>query len=207
MSEPPLNPRESPEPQPISGERLDSWKEIARYLNRDVRTVQRWEETEGLPVHRKARERLKGSPVYAFTAEIDAWLHRNPPTQVMQEPATESVVKTVRWNRSITTAILSIAVLAAGSAVVWRLLKGRPASAPLRVVQLTNYPGMERYPAFSPDGKKVAFSWNGNNQDNFDLYVKFIDSGEPLRLTTHPGVDGWPAWSPDGRTTRPLFEL
>ena len=35
-----------------AGERLDSWKEIAAYLRRDVRTVQRWEERESLPVHR-----------------------------------------------------------------------------------------------------------------------------------------------------------
>ena len=33
-------------------DRLDSWKEIARYLNRDVRTAQRWEKTDELPVHR-----------------------------------------------------------------------------------------------------------------------------------------------------------
>ena len=70
---------------------------------------------------------------------------------------------------------------------------------PLRVVRLTSYPGVEWYPALSPDGKQVAFSWNGEKQDNFDIYVNFLDSGEPLQLTTHPGLDAWPAWSPDGR--------
>ena len=35
------------------GDRLDSWKEIAAYLNRDVTTVQRWEKREGMPVHRQ----------------------------------------------------------------------------------------------------------------------------------------------------------
>ena len=38
------------------GDRLDSWKEIAAYLGRGVRTVQRWEREEGLPVHRLAHE-------------------------------------------------------------------------------------------------------------------------------------------------------
>jgi len=52
-------------------ERLDSWKEIAAHLKRDVRTVQRWEKHERLPVHRKHHEKL-GS-VYAFKSELDAW--------------------------------------------------------------------------------------------------------------------------------------
>src|SRR5579859_332329 len=51
--------------------KLDSWKEIAAYLKRDVRTVQRWEELEGLPVHRHFHQKV-GS-VYAYTAEIDSW--------------------------------------------------------------------------------------------------------------------------------------
>ena len=53
-------------------ERLDSWKQIAVYLNREVRTVQRWEKREDLPVHRHTH--LKGSTVYAFKREIDVWL-------------------------------------------------------------------------------------------------------------------------------------
>ncbi|MFN8093427.1 MAG: hypothetical protein U0599_14635 [Vicinamibacteria bacterium] len=55
--------------------RLDSWKEIAAYLKRDVRTVQRWERNEGLPVHRKQHGTL-GS-VFAFAHELDAWWNRD----------------------------------------------------------------------------------------------------------------------------------
>src|SRR4051794_8670342 len=51
--------------------RLDSWKEIAQYLRRGSRTVQRWERDEGLPVHRHQHGKL-GS-VYAYPAELDAW--------------------------------------------------------------------------------------------------------------------------------------
>ena len=54
-----------------SQSRLDSWKEIAAYLKRDVTTVQRWEKREGMPVHRHLHDRI-GS-VYAFTSELDAW--------------------------------------------------------------------------------------------------------------------------------------
>jgi TolB-like protein/Flp pilus assembly protein TadD len=52
-------------------DRLDSWKEIAAFLNRGVRTVQRWEATEGLPVHRHQHRQL-GS-VYALKSEVSAW--------------------------------------------------------------------------------------------------------------------------------------
>jgi TolB-like protein/Tfp pilus assembly protein PilF len=55
-----------------SGELLDSWKEIAAYLNRDVTTVQRWEKREAMPVHRHVHDK-RGS-VYALTEELDAWI-------------------------------------------------------------------------------------------------------------------------------------
>lgn len=53
-------------------DRLDSWKEIAAYLNRDITTVQRWEKREGMPVYRHLHDK-RGS-VYALSAELDAWL-------------------------------------------------------------------------------------------------------------------------------------
>lgn len=53
-------------------DRLDSWKEIAAYLNRDVTTVQRWEKREGMPVRRHLHDRI-GS-VYASRAELDVWV-------------------------------------------------------------------------------------------------------------------------------------
>jgi TolB-like protein/Tfp pilus assembly protein PilF/transcriptional regulator with XRE-family HTH domain len=51
--------------------RLESWKDIAAYLGRDVRTVQRWEKKENLPVHRHLHE--KQGSVYAYREELDAW--------------------------------------------------------------------------------------------------------------------------------------
>src|SRR3954469_11100763 len=55
----------------VENRRLDSWKEIAAYLKKDVSTVQRWERKEGLPIRRHLHE--KQGTVYAFQAEIDAW--------------------------------------------------------------------------------------------------------------------------------------
>ena len=53
------------------GRRLDSWKEIASYFNRTEKTVRRWEENEGLPVHRLLHEK-RGS-VFAYSDELEAW--------------------------------------------------------------------------------------------------------------------------------------
>ena len=67
-------------------------------------------------------------------------------------------------------------------------------------VPVTTYEGDEIQPSLSPDGDRVAFSWNGPKQDNFDIYAKLLDSGSPLRLTSDGADDSSPAWSPDGQT-------
>jgi len=68
MGEPSLN---KTLPETPSDRRLDSWKEIATYLGRDVTTVQRWERQEGMPVHRHVHHK-RGS-VSALSSELDAW--------------------------------------------------------------------------------------------------------------------------------------
>ena len=86
--------------------------------------------------------------------------------------------------------------------VGWWLLRPQVVRGPevaLSAVPLTTYPGFERSPSFSPDGSQVAFSWNGEKEDNYDIYVKLIGPGPPLRLTSDPAGDTGPAWSPDGR--------
>ena len=63
---------DTPTSEKPSEPRLDSWKEIAAYLGRDVTTVQRWEKREAMPVHRHVHDK-RGS-VYALVPELDAWL-------------------------------------------------------------------------------------------------------------------------------------
>ena len=70
----------------VAEARLDSWKAIASYLDREVRTVQRWEKTEQLPVHRHYHS--KHGSVYAFSREIDEWREsrRVPSHRAVVEP-------------------------------------------------------------------------------------------------------------------------
>lgn len=66
-----------PEGSALHDKRLVSWKEIAFHLGREVRTVQRWEKSEGLPVRR--HEHLKKSTVYAYAGELDEWFRKRQP--------------------------------------------------------------------------------------------------------------------------------
>ena len=71
----------------------------------------------------------------------------------------------------------------------------------MRILQVTALHGKETSPAFSPDGSRIAFAWNGDpvaGAKGFDLYLKAIGSETLLRLTQHPSEWISPAWSPDG---------
>jgi len=93
-----------------------------------------------------------------------------------------------------------LALIALGAAVLWFGHRTTKPQEPLSAVPLTAYPGFEGDPTISPDGSQVAFSWDGEKQNNADIYVKLIGTGgPPLRLTTDPAEDCSPVWSPDGR--------
>src|SRR5712691_6110112 len=76
MADAPLSERQKPEP-PTDEPRLESWGEIAAYLRREIRTVQRWEKYQGLPVRRLQIGKL-GS-VYAYRSELDKWYRERQP--------------------------------------------------------------------------------------------------------------------------------
>jgi serine/threonine protein kinase len=93
-------------------------------------------------------------------------------------------------------AVLVLALLGVG---LW-LMNRRTSPLPQpSVVPVTTYPGSQKEPSFSPDGKQVAFSWDGEKGDNPSIYVKLLGETNALRLTTSPTGDYYPAWSPDGK--------
>ena len=91
------------------------------------------------------------------------------------------------------------AVLASLAAGLW-LVSRQTASIPQQsLVQVTTYPGSEVTPCFSPDGKQIAFSWDGGNDGKLSIYVKLLGENDALRLTTSPTADVYPTWAPDGK--------
>jgi Tol biopolymer transport system component len=76
----------------------------------------------------------------------------------------------------------------------------RRVSTAQTVAPLTALPGLEMGPTFSPDGRSVAFSWDGEKGDaNRDIYVKLVGASDVQRLTTDTAADLAPSWSADGR--------
>ena len=73
----PSDPRPQTDKESTKEQPLESWKEIANYLQRNVRTAKRWEDSEGLPVHRHRHQAR--SSVYAYPSELDAWRNSRSP--------------------------------------------------------------------------------------------------------------------------------
>jgi Tol biopolymer transport system component/DNA-binding winged helix-turn-helix (wHTH) protein len=106
------------------------------------------------------------------------------------------------WGRTA-AGLLAILVLGFVAVTVYRSPRQQPPheQTTLTAVPFTALPGEETSAAFSPDGSRIAFAWNGdpgNGGTGFDLYVKAIGSETLLRLTHHPSVWITAAWSPDG---------
>jgi Tol biopolymer transport system component len=97
--------------------------------------------------------------------------------------------------------IAAAVILVFSAGLLWFLQRPTRMRQPSpKEIPLTSNVGAENSPTFSPDGNQIAFSWDGEKQDNTDIYVKLIGPGPPLRLTTDAASDVWPVWSPDGQT-------
>jgi Tol biopolymer transport system component len=159
-------------------DRLDSWKAISTYLNRDVKTVQRWEKREGMPVHRHLHDKL-GS-VYAYRSELDAWMSRRKavPEPAAAEPKPRSIS---RW---IGLAVTGVAILAAA---VWWWPKTLSQPAPLESLDraqfqlITDFAGTEQAAAVSRDGRFVAFT--SDRDGPVDVWLTQVGTGQFHNLT------------------------
>jgi len=183
----------SQQPAAPADDRLDSWKEIAAYLSRDVTTVQRWEKREGMPVHRHLHRRI-GS-VYAYRADLHAWartrnVHAVPgdgsrtalPDPVVQplRPAGDTSVSTRRFGLAL--AVIGVA-LAIGTGVwLWRArYSWRNPIADARIQTVTEFDALEQAAAVSGDGQFVAFLSDRDGQ--MDVWLTQIGSGQFHNLT------------------------
>jgi Tol biopolymer transport system component/DNA-binding winged helix-turn-helix (wHTH) protein len=114
-------------------------------------------------------------------------------------PGTDLATAVRPRGRWLLAAAILVATAAAALVVAVWLAHRTPELPPPRVVPLTSMRGVEMFPTFSPDGTHVAFAWQGENLDKWDIYLKMVGSPEVRRLTTDLVPDTAPSWSPDGR--------
>jgi Tol biopolymer transport system component len=174
-------------------DRLDSWKEIAGYLNRDVTTVQRWEKREGMPVHRHLHDRM--GTVYASRAELDAWtrsrnLQATPEngneapssnSQVLPPPPEVATYRT-RWKYVLPMAATGVALVIGASLWFQRTeYFWRNPIANARIQTVTDFEGVEGAAGVSRGGQFVAFLSDRDGQ--MDVWVTQVGSGQFHNLT------------------------
>jgi Tol biopolymer transport system component/DNA-binding winged helix-turn-helix (wHTH) protein len=135
---------------------------------------------------------------YRFIAPLKGVVQQERSDTTNVPPAHEEITDvTARPNRH-RWAIVSIAL--AGmlvAAVAFWILRRDVQVRVSGISPVTSYPGDEREPSLSPDGRQVAFSWDGEDARPH-IYVKLLGEERPLRLTQDPADDSFPAWSPDG---------
>ena len=122
---------------------------------------------------------------------------KRPTTKVQREAPARARRRRLAWAVGVAAAVVVLTM--AGLGVRNFLPTSEAPLEPLRPVPLTSYPGSEGGGSFSPDGNQIAFVWNGETQDNPDIYVKVVGQDPPLRRTTDPAWDHSAVWSPDGR--------
>lgn len=195
-------------------DRLDSWKEIAAYLNRDVTTVQRWEKREAMPVHRHLHDRI--GTVYASRAELDVWVRgrnlqaqENESSDPSPDPPTQPPHSEISASRTIRSKYVLLAAMAAVALVVGTSLWVRSTEyfwrnpiADAKFQTITDFDEEEQAAALSRDGHFVAFLSDRDGQ--MDVWVTQIGSGQFHNLThgnapelANPSIRAL-GFSPDG---------
>ena len=163
----------------LNAERLESWKEIATYLKRSVRTVHRWEKEEGLPVHRQLHRDL-GS-VFAYKRELDAWscarsVHAGPRDAI-------DVPTSATPYRMIVTATVVASVVLLG-AIAYLAPRG---SRPTRSGEETRVAGLELISTFAGSHRwPVSRRTVGWSRSSAMLAVCAGLDQEPLDRRAHP---------------------
>ncbi|HEY2953512.1 MAG TPA: protein kinase, partial [Verrucomicrobiae bacterium] len=118
------------------------------------------------------------------------------PQAIAARPSRRWQFSSAARKAAFTTALVAVAGLAGYS---WMALHNARPSEALAIVPLTTTFGSKQYPAFSPDARRIAFSWRASNKETNHIYVKPVANGEPVQLTFGSEEDTFPTWSPDGR--------
>jgi len=142
-----------------------------------------------------------GESTVDYSNQIDS--SNIPDTKVIEQSATHSGRIPGRIHLRLTPLVIAlvIIILAVTGYLTYKAYFVRPYSdgKVARFTPFVTMPGIESYPKFSPDGKFLAFTSEGESDYNIDVYIKPVNQGEALRITTNSAEDTNPVWSPDGR--------
>jgi Tol biopolymer transport system component/DNA-binding winged helix-turn-helix (wHTH) protein len=118
-------------------------------------------------------------------------------------PPTPARTSSFRYRAAVPLLLLLLIAMALGSYLLMFHSGTRGTSSDrklLRTIPITSAAGDAISPVFSPDGREIAYVWDGADRKGYDIYVQLVGADLPLRLTYHQrGLIGTPAWSPDGR--------
>jgi Tol biopolymer transport system component len=142
---------------------------------------------------------LRKEPARRFQNMLDVKVELQEVKEESDSAAAAAAAAPARKRRAAWGVAGLAVLLIASAAAAWLWRSRATPLPPARVVPLTALSGHEDAATFSPDGQQVAFSWNGEKGDNWDIYVKLIGASELHRLTTDPAADRSATWSPDGR--------
>ena len=109
--------------------------------------------------------------------------------------------KQLHRNRKLVLVASLAMMTGTGGMIAWNSFSQRLQNdvLPAATKPLTSFPGDETQPSFSPDGRRVAFVWGGDSNDNSDIYIRDVNGGSTFRLTTNAADDLSPVWSPEGK--------
>jgi Tol biopolymer transport system component/DNA-binding winged helix-turn-helix (wHTH) protein len=161
---------------------------------------------------------------YRFLCDVkvaeDGFAELNPPdsipalehhAQAEKQETGKPATSERRWRTKVIFAGVGLGLFLLAGFLVHRMIAIRnvsgnaahhavKATSSLHTVPLTTVAGNVWDPAFSPDGKQIAFMWDGENPVRGDLYVQLVGAEKPLRLThTQSGYLCCADWSPDGQ--------
>jgi Tol biopolymer transport system component len=198
---------------PPAGDRFDSWKEIAAYLNREVRTVQRWEKTESLPIHRLPHEK-RGS-VFAFRSELDEWMDERErrglervvpaqgPPELVGWPDLETIEETyeadARTSKSSLARVsflgFALLVLLTCGLVSWRFIEARRTPPrhvgtfdSTRISRFTDT-GKTKHAVITPDGKYVVRADQEHGKISF--WVRQVATARDVQILPPSDQECW----------------
>jgi Tol biopolymer transport system component/DNA-binding winged helix-turn-helix (wHTH) protein len=125
-----------------------------------------------------------------------------PVEKISEQTATRAsaaAVPSVTGRRRWLAPLVAVAVVVAAATAWWMEGRRHRPDHPATQMRLTALPGVEEYPSLAPAGDRVAFVWDGGDEEPDGIFVQVIDAGPPLRLTATPGHYAYPTWTPDSR--------